>query len=409
MLLILKTSIKLFTLKLALLISLSCSLYFSSWNANAYDESLKIHGFVAQGLIDVNGSTFVNDDGELSAELTELGISASYQLNDSFRLAGQAVYLDGGNRYAKGLRVDYALLDWLFYDSTDWQVNLYLGRYKNNHWLHSSTRDIPFARPTIILPQSVYFDGFRDFAMGGDGGAIKVSHSNDDYGNFDFNFSYGSSSITDEQAKIVLSDLASGSVKQDFDTQASLYWQPAYSPWRFGLSFLKSDFIYKADDNVDFFHDGLFSFQFSTFNALYEGENWEFSSEIYQTRFITEGFYNPAYYKAPISQGAYIQARYQVNSQINLLARYERFYLDKNDKNGKELEEGTGGLVPAYFGFHNDATVGLTYDFSSNFGVKLEYHWVHGTGRLSPVVLPNPIANNSEHWQMWAVQLMYWF
>jgi hypothetical protein len=41
--------------------------------------------------------------------------------------------------------------------------------------------------------------------------------------------------------------------------------------------------------------------------------------------------------------------------------------------------------------------------------LRAEYHWIKGTGRLSPVVLPNTQLNNSETWQMWAVQLMYWF
>jgi len=34
---------------------------------------------------------------------------------------------------------------------------------------------------------------------------------------------------------------------------------------------------------------------------------------------------------------------------------------------------------------------------------------MRGAARLTPIVLPNTQLNNSEHWQMWAVQLMYWF
>lgn len=382
---------------------------FAIFQVNAADKNFQFHGFAAQGLIDVNGSDFVNDDGSLSTELTELGINGSYQLNSKFRLTGQIVYLNGGNRYAEGVRVDYALLDWSAYESENWQANIYIGRYKNPHWLYSSSRDVPFARPSIILPQSVYFDGFRDIAVGGDGAAIKISHSNDDYGNFDFNFSYGSSPISDEQAEIILSQYAQGTVKQDFDIQGSFYWQPAFSLWRFGASYLDSDFSYQANDGGDFFFDGLFSFRFSTISALYEGESWEFSGEIHQTVFTTKGFYNPLYSEAPVGQGMYIQSRYKVNNELTLLARHERFYSDKNDKDGKKLEEETGGLVPAYFGYHRDTTLGLSYDFSSNLRLRLEYHWFQGTGRLTPVVLPNPRVNDNENWQLWAAQLMYWF
>ena len=375
----------------------------------AAEQDFQFHGFVAQGVTDVDGSDFINDDSSLSPELTEIGINASYQLSSNLRLAGQVVYLNGGNRYAEGVRVDYALLDWSVYESLDWQANIYLGRFKNNHWLYSSSRDIPFARPSIILPQSVYFDGFRDIAVGGDGAAIKISHSDDEYGNIDFNFSFGTSPISDKQADIILSEFAQGTVKQDSDIQASIYWQPAFSLWRFGMSYLDSDFSYQENNSGDLFFDGDFSFQFYTMNALYEGESWEFSGEIYQERFTTDGFYHPLHFKKPIGQGMYVQSRYKVSNELTLLARHESFYSDRNDKKGEKLEEESGGLIPAYFAYHRDTTVGLSYDFSSNLRLRLEYHWFQGAGRLTPVVLPNPKTNDSKNWQLWAVQLMYWF
>jgi len=377
--------------------------------AEAADKDFQFHGFAAQGIIDVDGSNFVNDDGSLSTQLTELGINASYQLNSDFRLTGQIVYLNGGNRYEEGIRVDYALLDWLAYESENWQANLYLGRFKNNHWLYSSSRNVPFARPSIILPQSVYFDGFRDIAVGGDGAAIKITYSDDYYGDFDFNFSYGTSQISDKQAEIILSKYAQGVVKQDSDMQSSLYWQPAFSSWRFGVSYLDADFIYQENGEGDLYFDGIFSFQFYTMNALFEGEVWEFSGEIYHEKFTTKGFYHPLYFKSPIGQGMYIQSRYQASNDLTLLVRYEGFYHDKDDKNGEKLEQETGGFVPAYFGYHRDATLGLSYDLSSNLRLRLEHHWFEGGGRLTPVVMPNPKVNGNKNWQLWAIQLMYWF
>lgn len=391
------------------LVILTTVFYLFALNVEASEQNFQFHGFAAQGLIDVDGSDFVNNDGSLSPRLTELGINGSYQLSSTLRLAGQVVYLNGGNRYAEGIRVDYALLDWLAYDNSAWQVNIYLGRFKNNHWLYSSSRDVPFARPSIILPQSIYFDGFRDIAVGADGAAFKISHSNDDYGNFDFNFSYGSNQISDKQGEMVLSKFAHGVVKQDFETQASLYWQPAFSSWRFGASYLDSDFNYQANSMGDLFFDGGFSFQTYAVNALYEGERWEFSSEVHQQTFLTQGFYYPTYYKEPVGQRAYMQSRYKVSNKLTLLMRHERFYNQKNDKEGKQLEKESGGLVPAYFGYHRDTTLGLSYDFSSNLRLRLEYHWFQGAGRLTPVVLPNPTVNKNENWELWAIQLMYWF
>jgi len=382
--------------------------YAKETPSNASSQNFQLHGFLSQGLIDVDGSDFVNDDGELSTELTEIGLNASYKINNRFRLAGQVVYLDGGNRYAQGARVDYALLDWSAYSDDNWQANIYLGRFKNNHWLYSSSRDIPFARPSIILPQSVYFDGFRDIAVGSDGIASKISYSSDEYGDFDWQISYGTSPISDEQTKNILGDYAQGTAKQDYDSQTSLYWRPALSSWRFGMSLLEAGFTYNQSAQ-DFFYDADFVFQFYTLNALYEGELWEFSGEVYQQRFIVDGFYFPGFNLDNVGQGFYLQSRYKLTDKMTLLARYEDFYLDKDDKDGKALEESSGGQIPYYFGFHKDITLGLNYDITSNFSARIEYHWVKGAGRLTPVVAPNPQINNSEDWQMWAIQLMYWF
>ncbi len=381
--------------------------------ANAFSASkdFQLHGFISQGLIDVDGSDFVNDDGELSAELTEVGLNASYQLSNKFRLAGQVVYLDGGNRYPQGARVDYALLDWSAFTDEHWQANVYLGRFKNNHWLYASSRDVPFARPSIILPQSIYFDGFRDIAVGSDGIASKVSYSSDNYGNFDWQLSYGSSPISKEQTQNILSEYAQGDAEQDYETQTSIYWRPTFSSWRFGMSLLDSDFTYDSAGQAlnDAFTDSDFSFQFYTLNALYEGEKWEFSGEVYQQRFSQDGFYFPDFKRVTVGQGFYLQTRYQVTKKLTLLARYEDFYLDKDDKDGKQLEQDSGGRAPYYFGFHKDITLGLNYDINSNFSARMEYHWVKGAGRLTPIVVPNTQINDSENWQMWAVQLMYWF
>ena len=159
----------------------------------------------------------------------------------------------------------------------------------------------------------------------------------------------------------------------------------------------------------DFASDADFSFQFYTLNAIYEGEYWEFSGEIYQQRFVTDGFYDPNFYKDSTGQGYYGQIRYKLTSDLTVLARYENFYLDKEDKDGYKLEQSTGGAIPYYFGFHKDITIGINYDITSDFSARIEYHWVNGAGRLTPVVMPNTLINDSEDWRMWAVQLMYWF
>ncbi|MAG75319.1 MAG: hypothetical protein CL811_01055 [Colwelliaceae bacterium] len=386
--------------------SLVAGLMSLTVSANAQDsQDLQIHGFIAQGIIEASDSDFVNDDGDLSSALTELGVNFSYQLADNLRLAGQAVYIDGGNRYADGARIDYALLDWTAYQTLESKLNIYFGRYKNYHWLYSSTRDIPHTRPTIVLPQSIYFDGFRDIAVGGDGVAMSYKH-NSGLGDIDINLSYGTSDISDKQTEIILSEFATGKMTHDTDYQASAYWQPIDSQWRFGIVGLDSEFGYDQSEN-DTFYDAKIILQRFMLNALFEGERWEFSTEVNQERFALDGFYAPSAHLDRKGQGIYMQVRYRLNEQIRLLARQEFFYADKDDKDGDNLASSFG--LPKYFGYQHDTTIGASVDLASNLRLQAEFHWYQGTARLTPVVVPNPVINNSEYWQMWALQLMYWF
>ena len=136
----------------------------------------QVNGFAAQGMAQTNHSSYINETNKLSFRVTEIGLNSRVKINDSWSLAGQIVYLDVGNRYAKGGRVDYAFVDWEpnLFDDANWSFKAQVGRVKNNHWLYSSTRDVPHTRLSTILPQSVYFDGFRDVALGSDGVALQI-------------------------------------------------------------------------------------------------------------------------------------------------------------------------------------------------------------------------------------------
>ncbi len=102
--------------------------------------------------------------------------------------------------------------------SLEWQSKLYLGRFKNYHWLYSSTRDVPMLRPTIVLPQSVYFDATREMSVGGDGAALKSLYTDDYVGEIDFNISTGRAHLSHEQTKRILSKFADGQLTHEMDS-----------------------------------------------------------------------------------------------------------------------------------------------------------------------------------------------
>ncbi|WP_215398389.1 hypothetical protein [Rheinheimera oceanensis] len=365
------------------------------------------NGFIAQGLIQAQDSGFVNSSGDISAELTELGLNSRLRLAPAWHLSGQLVYLDGGNRYPPGLRLDYLFLDWYVYNSTDLQANLYLGRIKNQHWLYSSTRDVPFTRPSIVLPQSVYFDAFRDIAVGSDGMALQARHYNN-LGDFTFNWSLGNTPVSTQQSELLLGGAISGKLKMNFDHQASLYWQPQLSRFSFGMVLLDSEFSYRAAETEPFFAAD-FRVSRVMLNMRYQLEKWEFSSELQQERLQIDGFFAPLFRQDQLGQGGYVMAQYRQSARLRWFAMLDYSVANKDDRRGRLLNENSGGAVPAYFAYQQSVASGLSYDISSSLRLSAEIHWVEGAGRLSPVILPDVLTNRYKYWQLYAAQLTYRF
>jgi hypothetical protein len=391
-----------------LLIRFSClwlGLIFQSYCVAA--ELLKLNGFVAQGITQAKGSNFVTDDGDVSLKLTEVGVNSSYRINPSFRVAGQAVYLEGGNRFSDGFRVDYLFLEWQLLNNPDWQFKTHIGRNKNYHWLYSSTRDVPHTRPSIVLPQSLYFDVFRDVALGVDG-LVLIAQTHNELGEWDINFSYGNSRISEEQKKNLLGSNASGKLKHDFDTQFSVYWRPKLTKFQFGFSLLDADFSYQRGDNDTLF-TGDETSQRIMFNILYQGQYWEIASEVMRERVIVENILFPGFYSDITAEGGYMQARYFLSKQVTMLARLDIYDRDRKHRDGQSIENLSQGLVPGYFGYMDQATAGVTWRFAENIQVQFEYHKVKGTSRLAPILTPDIVINNNKYWDVWAMQLMYWF
>ena len=370
-------------------------------------EDIKIHGFVAQGLIQAQDSNFVNDDGQVSLKLTEVGVNASYKISNQLRIAGQGVYLNGGNRYPEGLRIDYLFLDWHLVSNADWQFKLQLGRNKNYHWLYSSTRDVPHTRPSIILPQSMYVDTFRDFALGVDGLGLVINTQNK-LGDWDMHFSYGTSPISTRQKNNLMTSLATGDLSHDKDVQLSVYWRPKFSQWQLGISALDVDFSYDSGIN-DIVFDGLNVTKRFNLHFLYQSENWELASELVRERTIAAGFFHPLFNSDTTAEGGFVQGRYFINSHFTFMGRLDLYDRDKKDRNGQQLENNSGASVPHYFGYRDQATLGLTWKLRKDLQLQAEYHKTKGTGHLAPYLIPDTQNNDRQYWDIWALQLMYWF
>ncbi len=365
------------------------------------------HGYVSQGLTQSVDSNFITDNNDITAELTEIGLNGRVDVNKTVSVVGQVVYLDGGNRYDKGARLDYLFIDWSLPEFAGWKTQLHLGRYKNRHWLYSATRDVPQTRATAVLPQSVYFDIFRDIALGSDGIQAQVKKFTDD-SIWEIDWSYGRSTINDTQTQSLLGDMARGEAKQDFVHQFSVYWQPADMSWKIGLSGLDSDFRY-VPATSDFLVKGTTEVDRLMLSIQYFSESWEFSSELLREYQTDTGVLSPDFSNKRAGEGGYLQFRYLLDNQVSMLLGFDAFYLYRDDRNGEQLEAQSNGTIPSYYGYMRTKTVGIRWDIAPNWRFQAEHHWVDGGARAIGFISPFTSSGTEPEWRMWSAQLMYWF
>jgi hypothetical protein len=380
-------------------------------NSTTSSERWQVIGFAAQGMVQTNHSGYINDSNKLSFHLTEIGLNTRFKINDSLSLAGQVVHLDVDNRYAKGTRVDYAFLDWQpnLFDNGNWSFQAQVGRVKNNHWLYSSTRDVPHTRLTTILPQSVYFDGFRDVALGSDGVAIQIDHLST-LGTWQIKWSYGASPINHAQRDRLFSPLAKGQLSQDYTHQLSVFFAPNNTNVEVGISLLDSDFRYTANPvENDPFVDGRATSQRIMLHAQYFAENWELAAEIMRERGVFKDALFAGFSADQFGDGGYLQGRYLLTPQHSVIARIDLYDMNENDRAGTRLPLQTQGVVPEYFTYMDQATLGWQWRIAEQWQLQTDIHLIKGAGRLTPILFPDPVLNPNKYWAMWSMQLMYWF
>ncbi len=384
------------------------ALWLASFNTVASSSDFSWHGYVSQGVTQSKGSRFITDNDDVTGELTEIGLNGYYQLAENISIAGQINYLDGGNRFEQGARLDYLFVDWKLPDLPGgWRGQIHAGRFKNRHWLYSVTRDVPQTRYTSVLPQSVYFDGFRDVALGSNGIQTSFSHFGEN-NIWELNWSYGRSNINDSQRDFLLGNEARGKIKQDFVHQASVFWQPASMTWKLGASWLNSDFRYTPSEEDSRIAGGA-NIERIMLSGQYFAENWEVSAELIREVQDSQGLFFPDFVSKRTGEGGFVQLRYLFNNDVSGLIGYDTYVNDTSDRDGKQLEAMSGGLVPAYFGYQDTYTVGVRWDIAPKWRLQGEYHWVEGATRVVSLLNMDVASHADKHWEMWSLQLMYWF
>jgi hypothetical protein len=367
-------------------------------------DSIQVHGFLSQGFLHTSDNNlFGHSDDNISVDFRELGLNTSWRVLPELQLALQVVWRNAGQTDNQDLRIDYGVVNYNFFSSESTTLGVKAGRIPTPLGLYNETRDVASTRPSVLLPQSIYFDRNRNISYSADGGYL-YGEQWSEYGDFDFTIGVVNPRTDDPSFKngIVGNDPGKMVGHASWVTRLNYEWQSGLV--RLGISYADLNADYHPG-NTSKFSRGSIRFKPLVFSAQYNAENWSLTAEYaYRKTELTDFGLFPN--MEVTGESFYIQGIYKFTNYLEGLVRYDELSVDKNDKNGDEFALRSLTGAPNYSRYAKDWTVGLRVKLLSDFLISAEYHRINGTAWLSG--LEND-KSTTKHWDLYTLLISYSF
>jgi len=360
-------------------------------------DTVQVHGFASQAFTYTSANNFqgdTSDGGDFN--LTEVGLNGSVRPFANLHIAGQVLYRRAGKGEENQLHLDYGLADWSG-TLENGRYGLRVGRVKNPIGLYNETRDVAFTRPSILLPQSIYFDRVRNLELASDGAQVYLEHALGP-GEIILQAGAGKPQTDDSVTKVFLGENAAGDFDGSILLARGVYEQDG-GRLRLGVSsaIVKMDYDPKATEA--YLGDGRVNLNFWVFSAQYNAEDWSITAE-----YLWEPV-NFRKFNSPLPDfnvtGGYLQGTYRFVPGWEGFLRYDVSYTDSRSKSGNRLAK-LSGQEPYNF-FTKDLGAGLRWDINRHVMIRAEYHRMKGTNWLT--VEDNiPSSDNRKNWDLFSIQ-----
>ena len=360
------------------------------------------YGFVTQGAFYArNNNYFGQSNGKVSFDFRELGLGGNFNLTPRQRLAGLLLSRDAGETDNASIRIDHLLLDSQWATVNGWQLSSQLGRIKIPLGLLNETRDVAATRPSILLPQSLYFDNARRFLINAEGIKARAHLLTNE------------SDTSVSVAVLVANGINNPETESYFlgtDHPGHLTAKPGaqirlvHTRRATGTTLLAEYGINSArylPSATDYLSAGRSDLSVYWLSLRQDWYPFEVRTEMLRINAHRRGFGPVIPDSTNYAFGWYGEANYTWR-RTEAFLRYDVSYVDLDDKSGTALAKATNR--PAYDFFARDWTTGVRYHVTSSVSVSMEYHYVDGTGWL-------PIADNKDpserkrYWHLLATQL----
>jgi len=390
---------------LGLLFNTICSA--PAWALDLNDGAIQIHGFLSQGMVNTSGNNFLGKtNNSISYDFREIAVNASYRARPQLLFAGQIISHTAGESDNGDPGIDYAFMDWTALSGEWGRAGVRLGRVKNAYGLYNSTRDVSFTRPSILLPQSIYFERTRKLSVSSDGVNLYADYIND-WGTLSAEVVLGYP-LNDKASDVaLLGNNVRGGFKSAFTQLYQVKYESPTGRYVFATTVVNLKNDYKPAAGIDL-NAGSFYFDPVILSAQYNAENWTLTSEYAFRPSSMKGF-GP--FLPNISKDAesyYLQGTYKVLPKLEMLVRYDAEFNDRDDRNGNAYAAAKKGNLN-FTQYTKDWTLGLRYDVTPAFMLRAEYHNIEGTAILPTLDNPLGLSSYDKNWDMWLLLASYRF
>lgn len=362
----------------------------------ADNSKIDIHGYISQGFLISNKNNFLADTEKGTFQFNELGINFSTDVTDKLRVGFQLAARDLGDTGNDKVKIDWAFAD---YRLRDW-LGIRVGKMKMPLGFYNQTRDLDMLRTSVLLPQAIYSEIFRDnsTAIKGIGGYGDVSLNA--LGDISYQVLAGTTEI-DKDGMTTKRSEARGGLKVEKYHVGTMYtlairWETPLQGLRLGVSHekgalethttLTEDIVVtvpfppfkmtvaeKGDGlliNVPDMRLSVYSFEYTWKDLVLAAEYlrvkqdviaYVAGSEVWKRRLNVESFYG--------------SVDYRFSDWFILGVYYSVFYRDRNDRDGTKTP-----YNPPFYAFQKDACLSLRFDLNDHWIFKLEGHLVDGVG-----------------------------
>ncbi len=385
------------------------------FNAVVYasQSKLRTNAFLGVGIANVDHNNFLGDERR-TATIIDASINATYSWSGNLSLNGQISYREFGDSLSdEKPRIDYLNITYVTNQLLFGEQTFSLGRVKNKMGIYNDFRDIPTAKPSILLPQSVYLDVYRNLFLSVDGLSINSAFDSD-FGSIQLQLALGEINFDDSMNETSLGELVDGRWREDAAFLTDLRWlykgylvSFSYSQFAPTFEAAPNDIIRISPDTMAIrVIDGEVELTNYIYSFQKNWNNFELVVEYAYRNFeVKDLLAFPVGARRPM-EGYYIQGRYHLNEKLTLLTRWERYFRSADDKKGERLKAlGLEGWADHSI----TKSIGLKYQLNKRWSVFAEVHRITGSGYFPPFALPSSFAVENRDSILGAAELVYRF